>query len=113
LWGFDASALRKLLVVFTLGRVTLKTNDERRHQRSELCENVFTRPANEDPNEKAMRKDRLMRCRLAALGHPNRKGAAMYADAIGRLLKQLINDTGWLAPAPAAPLPDNPLQSVP
>jgi hypothetical protein len=113
LWGFDASALRKLLVVFTLGRVTLKTNDERRNQRSELCEDLFTPAANEAPNEKAIRKDRLVRCRLAALGHPNRKGAAMYADAIGRLLKQLITETGWLRTAPAASLPDNRLQSVP
>jgi len=110
LWGFDASALRKLLVVLTLGKVTLKTNDERRNQRGALCKELFQKPEAESPNEKAAREDRLLRCRLAAVGHPNRKGAAMYADAVGRLLKQLMIETGWLRDRVIAPLPANPLQ---
>ena len=109
LWGFDASWLRKMLVVLTLGRVQLRTNDERRGYRSDLCESFFRKPAQETPDQKTKREDRLMRCKLAAVGHPNRKGAAMYADAIGRLLKPLITETGWLKQtAPAAvvsPLP--------
>jgi lysophospholipase L1-like esterase len=110
LWSFDASTLRKILVLLTLGKVPLRTNDERRSQRSDLCKVVFTKPANETPEEKAAREDRLLRCRLAAVGHPNRKGAAMYADAIGKLLKPLILDTGWLKgssqmAAPATPVP--------
>ncbi|HJZ82626.1 MAG TPA: SGNH/GDSL hydrolase family protein [Pyrinomonadaceae bacterium] len=110
LWGFDASALRKFLVVLTLGKVQLRTNDERRSQRSELCANQFRQPAGETPEQKALRKDRLMRCRLAAVGHPNRKGAAMYADAIGKLLKGMMTDSGWLGgtkilAAPANPVP--------
>jgi len=109
LWGFDASWLRKMLVVFTLGRVQLRTNDERRGYRSDLCESFFRKPAQETPDQKTKREDRLMRCKLAAVGHPNRKGAAMYADAIGGLLKPLITETGWLKQtAPAAvvsPLP--------
>jgi lysophospholipase L1-like esterase len=107
LWGFDASALRKFLVVLTLGRVQLRTNDERRRQRSDLCELQYAKQKNETPGEKMSREDRLMRCRLAAVGHPNRKGAAMYADAVGRLLRTLLPESGWLskssAPAPAGP----------
>ncbi len=95
LWGFDASWLRKMLVLLTLGKVQLRTNDERRHQRGELCEQLFEKPVNESPNDKAARKDRLLRCRLAAVGHPNRKGAAMYADAVGKLLRRMLDD-GWL-----------------
>ena len=109
LWGFDASALRKLLVVLTLGKVQLRTNDERRSQRSELCKLQFRKPANETHEQKAAREDRLLRCRLAAVGHPNRKGAAMYADAIGKLLKSIIAGAGWLKDssviAPANPMP--------
>jgi len=110
LWGFNASWLRKMLVVVTLGRgVQLRSNDERRGYRSDLCKSLLKKPARETPAEKAKREDRLMWCRLAAVGHPNRKGAAMYADAIGRLLKPLITETGWLkqnAPSAVAnPLP--------
>lgn len=96
LWGFDASWIRKMLAVFTLGRVQLRSNDELRSYRSDLCKGLLKKPARESPEEKATREDRLMRCRLAAVAHPNRKGAAMYADAIGRLLKPLMGEAGWL-----------------
>ena len=103
LWGFNASWLRKMLVVLTLGRVQLRTNDEQRGHRSDLCKSFFRKPAQETADQEVQREDRLIRCKLAAVGHPNRKGAAMYADAIGRSLKPLITDTGWLKPnAPAA-----------
>ena len=96
LWGFDASWLRKMLVVFTLGRVQLRSNDELRSYRGDLCQKSISKPADETPEQKASREDRLMRCRLAAVAHPNRKGAAMYADAIGNLLRPLIGEAGWL-----------------
>ena len=96
LWGFDATWLRKMLVVFTLGRVQLRSNDELRSYRGDLCKKSISKPADETPEQKASREDRLMRCRLAAVAHPNRKGAAMYADAIGNLLRPLIGEAGWL-----------------
>jgi lysophospholipase L1-like esterase len=103
LWGFNASWLRKMLVLLTLGRVQLRTNDEERGHRSDLCKSFFRKPAQETADQEAQREDRLTRCKLAAVGHPNRKGAAMYADAIGRSLKPLITDKGWLKQnAPAA-----------
>ncbi|HYW71105.1 MAG TPA: SGNH/GDSL hydrolase family protein [Pyrinomonadaceae bacterium] len=95
LWGFDASWLRKMLVVFTLGRVQLRSNDERRAYRSDLCKSFYKRPASETPEQKSTREDRLMRCRLAAVAHPNKKGAAMYADAIGRMLKPIVTAGAW------------------
>jgi lysophospholipase L1-like esterase len=97
LWGFDATWVRKMLAVFTLGRVQLRSNDERRSYRSDLCKKYFNKPADETPEQLGAREDRLMRCRLAAVAHPNRKGAAMYADAIGTLLKPLIAEGGWLS----------------
>jgi hypothetical protein len=60
-----------------------------------LCKSLLKKPASESLEQKAVREDRLMRCRLAAVAHPNRKGAAMYADSIGRLLKPLISEAGW------------------
>jgi lysophospholipase L1-like esterase len=99
LWGFDASAARKLLVVLTLGRVQLRTNDERGSQRAELCNQLLPQPVRESPEEKMIREDRLLRCKLAAVAHPNRKGAAMYADAIGNLLKPLLANSGWIKDA--------------
>ncbi len=108
LWGFDATWLRKMLAIFTLGRVQLRSNDERRSFRSDVCKSFFKKPANETAEQKGTREDRLMRCRLAAVAHPNRKGAVMYADAIGKLLKPLIGDAGWLRadrPLAAEPTP--------
>ena len=96
LWGFDASWLRKMLVVFTLGRVQLRSNDERRAFRSDLCKSFYKKPDHETPDQRVTREDRLMRCRLAAVAHPNRKGAAMYADAIGRALKPIVAAGAWL-----------------
>ena len=110
LWGFDASTLRKILVLLTLGKVELRTNDERRSQRSDLCKALLKKSENETPEQKDVREDRLLRCRLAAVGHPNRKGAAMYADAIGKLLKPLLMDTGWLKGVSTIAVPANPLQ---
>ncbi len=109
LWGFNASFLRKLLAVLTLGRVTLKTNDEKLRQRVVSCNERYQKPANEKPNQRGEREYRRMLCRYASLGHPNRKGSAIYADAIVGKLKSLIAETGWLTeqtgtrPATAGP----------
>jgi hypothetical protein len=105
LWGFDASWLRKMLVVFTLGRVQLRSNDERRSFRSDLCKSFFKKPEHETPEQKTTREDRLVRCRLAAVAHPNRTGAAMYADAIGRILKPIVTQGAWLRTDPVTTPP--------
>jgi lysophospholipase L1-like esterase len=96
LWSFNASFLRKLLAVLTLGRVTLQTNDEQQHQRVESCNELYKKPAIEKPNQRGEREYRRLLCRYASLGHPNRKGSAIYADAIVGKLKSLIAETGWL-----------------
>ncbi|MDX6443327.1 MAG: hypothetical protein QOH71_401 [Blastocatellia bacterium] len=96
LWGFDASWIRKLLVILTLGRVTLKTNDEQRNQRGSSCNNTFKASAGETKQQKRDRESRIMLCRLAAIGHPNRRGAQMYAESINNQLKVLIGSAGWL-----------------
>jgi lysophospholipase L1-like esterase len=96
LWGFNASFLRKLLAVLTLGKVTLKTNDEQRRQRVASCNKQYERPAGETSSQRGTREMRRMLCWYASLGHPNRKGSAIYADAIVGRLKSLITETGWL-----------------
>lgn len=95
LWGFDASFLRKLLVVVTLGKVDLRTNDEVSSLRSTACRDFYKSAPGESEDEKRARKDRLMVCRLAAIAHPNRKGAVLYAEAIKEQLKNLLRNPGW------------------
>src|SRR5437588_654336 len=58
LWGINGSFLRKLLAILTLGKITLKTNDERRGQRVTSCNDFYRRPEREDKNQQ---KDREMR----------------------------------------------------
>lgn len=101
LWGFEASFLRKVLIVLTLGRVALKTNDERRAERNASCKAVFKPPRGESKADKQNREARLMLCRIAAIGHPNRRGASMYAAAISNQLKIMLNASGWLRDATA------------
>jgi len=101
LWGFGASFLRKLLVILTLGRVTLKTNDEQRDQRGTSCKDTFRQSPGETKDQERARKNRIALCRLAAIGHPNREGAQMYAEAIGKQLKLL----GWLRDPPVTGTP--------
>jgi hypothetical protein len=96
LWSFNASFLRKLLAILTLGRVSLKTNDERLNQRVAGCNEFYERPTSEKPSERARRERLRMLCRYASLGHPNRKGATIYAEAIVGQLKALLAETGWI-----------------
>jgi lysophospholipase L1-like esterase len=102
LWGFDASFLRKLLVVVTLGKVDLRTNDEVSSLRSSLCRDFYKSVPGESEDEKRLRQDRLMVCRLAAIAHPNRKGAVLYAEAIKEQVQTLIRKPGWLRAASGA-----------
>ena len=104
LWGFNASTLRKLLAVFTWGKVSLHANDEVRNQRSSVCREFFTKVKGETDQEKRVRKDRLLNCQLSAIAHPNRKGAVMYAEAIQGQIRTVISNPGWLRnPAVAVP----------
>lgn len=96
LWGFDATMIRKMLALFTFGKVTLPTNDEVSSRRWSICQDFFRKQPGETDAQKRARKDSLLICRLAAIAHPNRKGAAMYADAITDQLQNLITTGGWL-----------------
>src|SRR2546430_7510226 len=91
LWGFDASPLRKLLVILAFGRVSIRTNDETRGQRSESCKEVFKRPEGETRDQKRAREWRLMLCKLGALGHPNRIGLAICGEVLNNQLKFVIS----------------------
>jgi hypothetical protein len=79
-----------LLVILSFGKVPLPSNDEVRKQRSASCKEVFKEQPNETLAQKEEREKRRMLCRYAALGHPNRKGALLYADAIMSLMKGTI-----------------------
>ncbi|HBB95584.1 MAG TPA: hypothetical protein DC054_09345 [Blastocatellia bacterium] len=71
------------------------SNDAPHGYRGDLGKSLLKKTVGQSPEQKATRGDRLMRGWLAAVAQPNRKGTAMYADAIGQLLKPLIADTGW------------------
>jgi hypothetical protein len=87
LWQFDRSPFRMVLVLLSFGKSLLPSNDELRKQRSASCKEFFKREPSETHAQKKKREQRRMLCRYAALGHPNRKGALVYADAILKLLK--------------------------
>jgi lysophospholipase L1-like esterase len=90
LWGFSKSPARRLAVISTLGKVPLETNDERRNERTRSCDQFFKEKTNETEEQKKTREIRRLLCHFAALGHPNRKGALLYADAITGELKSMI-----------------------
>ncbi len=110
LWSFNASFLRKLLAIITLGRVSLKTNDERHRQRIASCDEFFKRPASEDKQQKQTREVRRMLCHYASIGHPNRKGALIYAQAIIEQVKTAIGSAGWLRETRAVTAPNSQIQ---
>src|SRR5438105_2841213 len=90
LWGLNRSPFRMALVVLSFGRILLPSNDEVRRQRAASCDEVYKRRPNETPGQKKERQKGHMLCRYAALGHPNREGALLYADAITNLLKPAL-----------------------
>jgi hypothetical protein len=101
LWGFDATTIRKMLALFTFGKVSLPTNDEVSSRRWSMCQDFFRKQPDETDAQKRARKDSLLVCRLASIAHPNRKGAVMYADAIKEQVQNLIATAGWLRSATA------------
>lgn len=86
-WGVDRSPLRMMFLVLSFGRVLLPSNDQMRHARGVTCAEIYKPQPNETPEEKKERKANKLFCRYAALGHPNKKGAALYAQAITNVLK--------------------------
>jgi lysophospholipase L1-like esterase len=82
LWGFNRSPFRMLMLFLSFGKLVLPANDEVRRQRTAGCNEVFKRPPSETANQKSEREKRRMFCRYASLGHPNRLGATLYADAV-------------------------------
>ena len=102
LWGFEGTTLRKVLAVATLGRVNLRSNDEVRSQRASMCDEFFKPRPVETEGQKQTRKYELMVCRLAAIAHPNRKGAAAYAESIKEQVEVFVRNPGWLRTSVAA-----------
>jgi lysophospholipase L1-like esterase len=103
LWNFmfgstNLSGLRHAIVVLTLGTAAYKPNDEVRDRRSKSCKETYKRPKGkrEDKAQKELREVRDLACRYASLGHPNKMGALIYAEAIKGQLQWLINTAGWL-----------------
>jgi len=94
LWGLNRSPFRMALVVLSFGKILLPSNDEVRRQRAASCDEVYKRQPNETPEQKKERQNGHMLCRYAALGHPNREGALLYADAITNLLKPTLGVIG-------------------
>ncbi len=90
LWGFKRSPLNMILLFLSLGRTKLPTNDEVRGQRKASCDRFYKKPSSETVEQKRERKSFLVLCRYAALGHPNKKGATLYANAIVDVLKSRL-----------------------
>ena len=87
LWGVDRSPFRMIFLMLSFGKVLLPPNDQMRHARGVTCTKIYKPKPNETPEEKKERKANKLLCRYAALGHPNKKGAALYAEAITKVLK--------------------------
>lgn len=88
LWGFNRSPFRMVLLFLSFGKVLLPSNDDVRKQRTASCNELYKEKPNETQEEKSDRKALRMFCRYAALGHPNRKGALLYADSITSALQR-------------------------
>jgi len=90
LWEFDRSPFRMLLMFLSLGKIRLTTNDEVRGARGLSCRDFYTAVPGETTSQKKERENRRALCRYAALGHPNKKGATLYANAIIEALKRTL-----------------------
>jgi hypothetical protein len=112
LWNFifgstNLSGLRKFIVILSFGTTAYKPNDEVRESRIRSCNETFKAPkgVKEVPAEKSSRKDRLLICRYASLGHPNQMGALVYTEAIKGKLQWIIDKAGWKREAKTEVLP--------
>jgi hypothetical protein len=102
LWNFmfsstNLSGFRRVIIALSFGTAAYKPNDDVRESRIKSCNETFTLPkeGKEKPAEKSFRKDSLLICKYASLGHPNQMGALMYAEAIKGQLQWLIDKAGW------------------
>src|SRR2546421_6898461 len=86
LWGFNRSPFRMLMLFLSFGKMLLPANDEVRRPRTASCKEVFKRNLSETTDQKTDREKRRTFCRYASLGHPNRLGATLYADAVIALM---------------------------
>jgi lysophospholipase L1-like esterase len=93
LWGFNRSPFRMTLLFLSFGKILLPSNDEVRKQRTASCNELYKNQRNDTTAEKKDRKALRLFCRYAALGHPNKKGAVLYADAITDVLKSSLVTT--------------------
>jgi len=90
LWNFESSLIRKLLVILSFGKILLRPNDQVRRQRYASCEEYWKALPAETESQKKERKNQQLLCRYAALGHPNRQGSIVYAEAISEQLKTMF-----------------------
>lgn len=88
LWGFNRSPLRMALLFLSFGKMSLPSNDEVRKERAASCNELYKAKPNETREEKKDRKALRLFCRYAALGHPNRHGALLYANSITSSLER-------------------------
>jgi lysophospholipase L1-like esterase len=102
LWNFmfgstNLSGFRKIILALTLGTAAYKPNDDMRDSRIKSCNETYKAPkgVKEKEPEKNERKNRLLICRYASLGHPNQMGALVYAEAIKGKLQWLLDKAGW------------------
>lgn len=102
LWNFmfgstNLSGFRKIIVALSLGTAAYKPNDDVRDRRIKSCNETYKAPKGrkEPDDEKNDRKNRLLICRYASLGHPNQMGALIYAEAIKGKVQWLIDKAGW------------------
>jgi hypothetical protein len=102
LWNFmfgstKLSGFRKIILAITLGTVAYKPDDDLRDARIKSCHETFKAPKDrkETGEEKRDRKNHLLICQYASLGHPNQMGALVYAEAIKGKLQWLIDKAGW------------------
>ncbi|MDQ2938268.1 MAG: hypothetical protein M3R67_12300, partial [Acidobacteriota bacterium] len=102
LWNFmfgstNLSGFRQVIIALSLGTAAYKTNDDVRESRIKSCNETFKGPkeGKENEAEKRFRKESLLVCKYASLGHPNQMGALIYAEAIKGRLRWLIDQAGW------------------
>jgi hypothetical protein len=102
LWNFmfgatNLSGFRKVIVALSFGTAAYKANDVMRESRVRSCNETYKAPGErkETDAEKSDRKDRLLVCRYASLGHPDQMGAMIYTEAIKGKLQWLLDRAGW------------------
>ncbi len=86
-WNFENSQFRKLMVILSAGKILPRTNDEMRKQRAASCKEFWKPLPIETSDQKKEKRNQALLCRYGALGHPDRKGALTYAEAIKEQLK--------------------------